>query len=245
MRRSTTPATSETSPPTPVAWPTWTRPCTASASAACSRVIGHAVIVHGKADDLKTQPSGNAGPRVACGVVGGSASTGGDAGMASPGTRPRDPAREAPGWAAEHAGPGSLPRNCLRPRPPISWRCRRRGAWGGGPSPASPACCCAGSASPPGTSAVPCACGRRTRPLAAPVVGHRLRGRGSGGRRLHRAAGGASVQGSSVRLQLLDHEVWASARLVPRRRPRRSYTAWTRPGTSVRLSALWSPPRWR
>ena len=32
-------------------------------------VIGHAVIVHGKADDLKTQPSGAAGPRVACGVV--------------------------------------------------------------------------------------------------------------------------------------------------------------------------------
>jgi Cu-Zn family superoxide dismutase len=34
-------------------------------------VIGHAVIVHGKADDLKTQPSGAAGPRVACGVVAG------------------------------------------------------------------------------------------------------------------------------------------------------------------------------
>lgn len=32
-------------------------------------VVGKAVIVHGKADDLKTQPSGNAGPRVACGVV--------------------------------------------------------------------------------------------------------------------------------------------------------------------------------
>jgi Cu-Zn family superoxide dismutase len=32
-------------------------------------VVGHAVIVHGKADDLKTQPSGAAGPRVACGVV--------------------------------------------------------------------------------------------------------------------------------------------------------------------------------
>ena len=34
-----------------------------------SSVVGKAVIVHGKADDLKTQPSGNAGPRVACGVV--------------------------------------------------------------------------------------------------------------------------------------------------------------------------------
>lgn len=33
-------------------------------------IIGHAVIVHEKEDDLKSQPTGNAGPRVACGVVG-------------------------------------------------------------------------------------------------------------------------------------------------------------------------------
>jgi Cu-Zn family superoxide dismutase len=33
-------------------------------------IIGRAVIVHGKADDLKTQPSGDAGNRIACGVIG-------------------------------------------------------------------------------------------------------------------------------------------------------------------------------
>lgn len=32
-------------------------------------IIGKAVIVHAKADDLKTQPSGNAGDRIACGVI--------------------------------------------------------------------------------------------------------------------------------------------------------------------------------
>jgi Cu-Zn family superoxide dismutase len=33
-------------------------------------IVGHGVIVHEKADDLKTQPTGNAGARVACGVIG-------------------------------------------------------------------------------------------------------------------------------------------------------------------------------
>lgn len=33
-------------------------------------VIGHAVIVHEKTDDLKTQPTGDAGGRIACGVIG-------------------------------------------------------------------------------------------------------------------------------------------------------------------------------
>jgi Cu-Zn family superoxide dismutase len=33
-------------------------------------IIGRALVVHGKADDLKSQPSGDAGDRVACGVIG-------------------------------------------------------------------------------------------------------------------------------------------------------------------------------
>ncbi|GAC1432188.1 MAG: hypothetical protein NVSMB68_04650 [Thermoanaerobaculia bacterium] len=34
-----------------------------------SSAIGHAVVLHANADDLTTQPSGNAGPRIACGVL--------------------------------------------------------------------------------------------------------------------------------------------------------------------------------
>lgn len=33
-------------------------------------VIGLSIIVHQNEDDLKTQPTGNAGPRIACGVIG-------------------------------------------------------------------------------------------------------------------------------------------------------------------------------
>lgn len=33
-------------------------------------VIGRAIVVHAKADDLKSQPSGDAGPRAALGVIG-------------------------------------------------------------------------------------------------------------------------------------------------------------------------------
>ena len=32
-------------------------------------VMGRAVIVHAKADDLKSQPSGDAGDRASCGVI--------------------------------------------------------------------------------------------------------------------------------------------------------------------------------
>jgi len=35
-----------------------------------SDIVGKAVVVHLKEDDFKTQPSGNAGGRVACGVIG-------------------------------------------------------------------------------------------------------------------------------------------------------------------------------
>jgi Cu-Zn family superoxide dismutase len=33
-------------------------------------IIGHGMIVHANPDDLKTQPTGNAGGRLACGVIG-------------------------------------------------------------------------------------------------------------------------------------------------------------------------------
>jgi Cu-Zn family superoxide dismutase len=32
-------------------------------------VVSHAVVLHGNPDDLVSQPAGNAGPRIACGVV--------------------------------------------------------------------------------------------------------------------------------------------------------------------------------
>ena len=40
-----------------------------------SSIIGRAVVVHGGTDDLSSQPSGAAGPRIACGVIGIAADT--------------------------------------------------------------------------------------------------------------------------------------------------------------------------
>jgi Cu-Zn family superoxide dismutase len=40
-----------------------------SVGAGATDVIGRGLIVHRDADDFKTQPTGNAGPRMACGVV--------------------------------------------------------------------------------------------------------------------------------------------------------------------------------
>lgn len=38
-------------------------------TAAGNSIIGRSVIVHANPDDLKSQPAGNSGPRVACGVI--------------------------------------------------------------------------------------------------------------------------------------------------------------------------------
>jgi Cu-Zn family superoxide dismutase len=40
-----------------------------SLKAASNSIIGRAVVVHAQADDLVSQPSGNAGPRIACGLI--------------------------------------------------------------------------------------------------------------------------------------------------------------------------------
>lgn len=39
------------------------------APGAPNSVLGHAIVVHEKADDMKTDPTGNAGNRIACGVI--------------------------------------------------------------------------------------------------------------------------------------------------------------------------------
>jgi len=37
--------------------------------AGTTSVLGHSVVLHANPDDLVTQPSGNSGPRIACGVI--------------------------------------------------------------------------------------------------------------------------------------------------------------------------------
>ena len=39
------------------------------APGAPNSVVGHSIMVHEKADDMKTDPTGNAGNRIACGVI--------------------------------------------------------------------------------------------------------------------------------------------------------------------------------
>lgn len=46
----------------------WTDPVISFAGT--RSVVGRAIIVHAGEDDLKSQPTGNAGPRIACGVIG-------------------------------------------------------------------------------------------------------------------------------------------------------------------------------
>jgi len=36
---------------------------------AATSVLGHSIMIHEKADDMKTDPTGNAGNRIACGVI--------------------------------------------------------------------------------------------------------------------------------------------------------------------------------
>ena len=40
-----------------------------SVGTAADSIVGRAVIVHANADDLRSQPAGNAGPRLACGLI--------------------------------------------------------------------------------------------------------------------------------------------------------------------------------
>ena len=39
------------------------------APGAANSVLGHSIMVHEKADDMVTDPTGNAGTRIACGVI--------------------------------------------------------------------------------------------------------------------------------------------------------------------------------
>ncbi len=40
-----------------------------SVHAGTTSVIGHSIVLHGNPDDLTSQPAGNSGPRIACGII--------------------------------------------------------------------------------------------------------------------------------------------------------------------------------
>ena len=67
---SGTSATSATSRPTRTATPSLTINDAGFMFHGPTSILGRGVVVHEKADDLKTQPTGNAGGRVAVGVIG-------------------------------------------------------------------------------------------------------------------------------------------------------------------------------
>jgi Cu-Zn family superoxide dismutase len=46
---------------------------------ATNDIVGHAVVVHGGVDDFTSQPAGNAGPRIGCGVIKGEGKAAGTA----------------------------------------------------------------------------------------------------------------------------------------------------------------------
>ncbi len=43
--------------------------CFYDSSLSASRILGRSVVIHARADDFTTQPAGNAGAKIACGVI--------------------------------------------------------------------------------------------------------------------------------------------------------------------------------